>query len=50
MEFDNFLSAKKIYTEIEEINESLDELHAMSNAGKVNLRLSTRNEKGSRYY
>ena len=43
MEFDNFLRAKKIYTEIEEINESLDELHAMSNAGKVNLRLGARN-------
>ena len=43
VEFDNFLRAKKIYTEIEEINESLNELHAMSNAGKVNLGLGARN-------
>lgn len=37
-----FLRAKKIYTEIEEIEESLNELHAMSNAGKLNLKLGAR--------
>ena len=42
VELDNFLRAKKIYTEIEEIEESLNELHAMSNAGKVNLGLGAR--------